>query len=145
MEIIILNDDDPQALHCMAIRRTVFVQEQHVPEERDRDGLDAISRHYLFMHDGVPVGTARSRLDAMKIKIERFALLPRARGLKLGAQAFRAVMEDCVNHYPALPIVIGAQAYLQGFYERLGFKIKGNLFKDAGIDHIEMTYTNHLT
>lgn len=144
MDTIILNFDDPRALQCVAIRRKVFIEEQHVPEEREQDGLDPICRHYLFLVDGRPVGTARSRLSEKKIKIERFAFLKETRGLNLGGPAFKAIVDDCIAFYPALVISIGAQAYLQAFYERLGFKAKGVIFQDAGIDHIEMVYTNHL-
>jgi predicted GNAT family N-acyltransferase len=136
METLILSFYDRDFQKCIAIRDKVFIEEQHVPLERERDDLDDICRHYLFSVNGKPLGTARSRIDSEKTKIERFAFLSEARGLGLGAPAFRFIVEDCI---------IGAQAYLHGFYERLGFAIKGDIFMDAGIEHIEMVYKNHLT
>jgi len=144
MQLQILTFEDPKVLQCVAIRRKVFIEEQHVPEDREQDGLDPIARHYLFTQDGKPIGAARSRLEGKQIKIERFAFLPEARGSGRGAEAFQAVIDDCLAFYPALPIKIGAQAYLRGFYERLGFKGIGEPFVDAGIDHVWMTYTAHM-
>lgn len=143
MDIKILNYEDPQARQCQQIRYTVFVKEQNVPEAREQDGLDPAARHYLFLHENKPIGTARSRLEGKKIKIERFAFLPEARGLGLGAQAFQAIIDDCLQSYPSCPIWIGAQAYLRAFYERLGFQAEGDLFQDAGIEHVMMVYTKN--
>lgn len=148
MNCLILKYEDPSYLYCQGIRRKVFIEEQNVPEAREQDGFDPECRHYLFEHENRPVGTGRSRLDAKggakMIKIERFAFLPEARGLKLGEPAFQFMLDDCRKAYPALPIVIGAQAYLKGFYERLGFMAEGEIFQDAGIDHFRMIYNNYL-
>jgi predicted GNAT family N-acyltransferase len=35
-------------------------------------------------------------------------------------------------------LVLHAQCSAEGFYRRLGFKAHGEIFQDAGIDHIEM-------
>ena len=46
------------ALH--AIREEVFVREQNVPAELERDALDAVCTHALARSlDGTPIGTAR--------------------------------------------------------------------------------------
>ena len=149
METRILKFDSLETLRCLAIRRKVFIDEQKVPETREQDGLDNEAMHYLFTVHGRPIGAARSRLEAQGadrwIKIERFAFLPEARGGGLGDKAFKAIMDDCVTRYPPFAIKIGAQAYLKKFYERLGFKAKGEIFQDAGIDHLWMVYTDHLT
>jgi predicted GNAT family N-acyltransferase len=36
-------------------------------------------------------------------------------------------------------VILHAQCSAEGFYRRLGFKAHGEVFQDAGIDHIEMT------
>ncbi|NBO42976.1 MAG: GNAT family N-acetyltransferase [Betaproteobacteria bacterium] len=35
--------------------------------------------------------------------------------------------------------ILHAQCSAEGFYRRLGFKAQGDVFQDAGIDHIEMS------
>ena len=44
---------------CLALRFEVFVDEQGVPVEEERDALDDSATHLLALKDGVPVGTAR--------------------------------------------------------------------------------------
>ena len=39
----------------------------------------------------------------------------------------------------AVEVILHAQCSAEGFYRRLGFKAHGDIFDDAGIDHIEMT------
>ncbi len=39
-------------------------------------------------------------------------------------------------------IVMHAQYYLKGYYYKFGFKIRGKVFMDAGIKHIEMYMKN---
>lgn len=139
---IIQNPMDKRLAECLAIRAAVFITEQHVPTERERDGFDDTAIHYLFYRDGKTVGTARSRFTPQETKIERFALLPEVRGLGLGHQAFESVIGHCRDQAPGKPIVISAQAYLQSFYERLGFKAEGAVFRDAGIPHVRMVLVN---
>jgi ElaA protein len=49
-------------------------------------------------------------------------------------QAIQKEMGSC-------PIAISAQAYLQRFYEELGFQPEGELYKEDGIPHIRMVLT----
>ena len=36
-------------------------------------------------------------------------------------------------------VILHAQCSAEGFYKRLGFTAHGDIFQDAGIDHIEMS------
>ena len=47
--------------HCHALRRTVFIEEQHVSEAEEMDGLDHEAIHLLATCDGTPVGTSPLR------------------------------------------------------------------------------------
>ena len=76
---------DREAIY--AIRRTVFIIEQAVPEEIEIDGLDPVARHVLAYLDGNPVGTGRITPDG---RIGRMAVLAecraqRGRILEVGA------------------------------------------------------------
>ena len=42
------------------------------------------------------------------------------------------------EHYGNVPIMIHAQAYAVGFYEKVGFRISSEQFLEDGIPHYEM-------
>ena len=70
---------------CMEIRRTVFIEEQNVPEVEeidDHDHLgDPVADHFLFLKNGIPVGTVRClKKGGGVLKVGRVAVLKEARG-----------------------------------------------------------------
>ena len=68
--------DAAEVLH--AIRETVFVREQDVPAELERDALDPQCAHVLARAlDGTPIGTGRLTPER---RIGRMAVLPEWRG-----------------------------------------------------------------
>jgi len=118
-----------------AVRRAVFVEEQHVPEELEWDDEDARSRHVVAVaSDGSPVGTGRLLRDG---HIGRMAVLKPWRGRGVGS----AMMESLVRlarqaGHDAL--VLHAQTHAAGFYGRHGFVAQGEEFMEAGIPHVLM-------
>ena len=120
---------------CLALRYTVFVEEQNVPVELERDALDATAIHLLATIDGVPMGTARIVLTEDTGKIGRVCVLKDARGTGLGAAMIKKTLE-VLKPMPGINrAALGAQLDALGFYERLGFVAYGDVFDDAGIDH----------
>jgi predicted GNAT family N-acyltransferase len=66
--------DDPGVAHD--IRRSVFVQEQEVPESVEFDDRDEDARHFVASVDSEPAGTARVRFpEPETAKVERVAVL----------------------------------------------------------------------
>ncbi|MGM0535591.1 MAG: GNAT family N-acetyltransferase [Pseudomonadota bacterium] len=116
------------------IRRVVFIEEQQVPQEEEWDGRDPECRHFLALHDTLPLGTARLLPDA---HIGRVAVLPQARGLGIGAALVRAAIEAARRDGHA-SVALAAQTHAQAFYEHLGFVAFGDEFLDAGIPHRNM-------
>lgn len=139
-EVAIVEVRTPAELEqAFAIRRAVFMEEQGVAEALEFDGLDDHARHLLAFQDGEAVGTLRVRwLDAgHTAKIERVAVLPGARGLKIGQallQAALALAASAGAHAASLH----AQTAVQGFYGKLGFVAFGPEFMEDGIAHIAM-------
>ncbi|MDQ1900804.1 GNAT family N-acetyltransferase [Paracoccus sp. WLY502] len=124
---------------CLALRRTVFIEEQRVPEDREIDGLDDGALHLLATQDGRPIGSARILLDGDTGKIGRVCVLPQARGTGLGAALIRAAL-DVLRVQPGITRAkLGAQTHALGFYEKLGFTAYGPVYDDAGIPHRDMT------
>jgi len=121
--------------NCLALRYTVFVEEQNVPVDLERDALDATAVHLLAKVDGVPMGTARVVLTDGTGKIGRVCVLKDARGTGLGAALIREALDVLRNTPGITRAALGAQLDALGFYERLGFTAYGDVFDDAGIDH----------
>ncbi|MEM8577644.1 MAG: GNAT family N-acetyltransferase [Pseudomonadota bacterium] len=121
---------------CLALRRTVFIEEQAVPEADEVDGLDPDALHILATA-GAPVGCARILMVGAVAKIGRVCVLPSHRGTGLGAGLIRACL-DIARAQGATRAVLGAQTHALGFYERLGFTAFGPVYDDAGIPHRDM-------
>ncbi len=132
MTLLIGPTDDIAA--CLELRRVVFMVEQDVSEEDERDGMDDKAHHILAQRDGRSVGCARILIDGNKGKIGRVCVLSDQRGTGLG----KALIEACLEHLTSLGAtraVLGAQTHALGFYDSLGFTAYGDEFDDAGIPH----------
>jgi predicted GNAT family N-acyltransferase len=113
----------------------VFVLEQRVPADLERDPLDPDCRHVLARDaTGRPIGTGRLTPDG---RIGRMAVLRERRGQGVGAALLEALLE--VARARGLPEVhLHAQQHARGFYARHGFEVEGSPFEEAGIPHIGM-------
>lgn len=124
---------------AFAIRRAVFVGEQGVSETLEIDGRDDEAQHLLALRDGDPVGTLRLRwVEGGRVaKIERVAVLPRARGVQVGRILIEAAVA-LARTARAEQALLHAQTVVQGFYARLGFVAFGPEFTEDGIPHVAM-------
>ncbi|MFC7226862.1 GNAT family N-acetyltransferase [Salinirubellus salinus] len=135
-------ETDAELNACIDLRRSVFVEEQDVPEDRELDGLDGEATH-LLAWDGYPVGTARIRDygaddDGRRVaKVERVAVEASRRGEGIG--------RDLMAHAEAFAtdegydrVRLDAQVPVVAFYERLGYTGTSEEFEDAGIPHRTM-------
>jgi len=123
---------------CLAIREAVFIQEQRVTPELERDGLDGACRHYLAKRAGTPVGTARVRRIGRAAKIQRVAVLATERGRGIGFALMQAILSDLETDRETDEAVLDSQLSAIGFYVALGFMAEGPEFMDAGIAHRHM-------
>ena len=118
-----------------AVREKVFVEEQQVPIEEEWDEADPVAVHLLAeLPDGTPIGTARVIPSG---QIGRMAVLPSWRSKGVGGALLSAILEVIRSgDYPA-PF-LNAQLQAVGFYQRFGFREIGEVFLDAGIEHLRM-------
>jgi ElaA protein len=128
-----------QLEQAWTIRLAVFVGEQGVSRAQEIDGRDEEARHFLALQSGEPVGTLRMRWvdDGRVAKIERVAVVPRARGANVG----RALVETALAAARAAgaeAASLHAQTGAQRFYARLGFIAAGPEFVEDGILHVAM-------
>lgn len=126
---------------CLALRRTVFIEEQGVSEADELDDLDQAATHLLATLDGRPVGCARLLTDGGTGKIGRVCVLAEARGTGLGAALIRAAIAHFAAGGQVDVVKLGAQTHALAFYEKLGFSAYGPIYDDAGIPHRDMALT----
>ncbi len=132
---IVENDQELEEAHF--IRREVFIVGQGVPESLEMDGHDAEALHCLCSIDGIPVGTGRVEfLDEGK-KMGRVAVLEQYRGRGIGRLIVRFLMKESGKRSEGR-IYANVQLEVVDFYEKLGFVCKGNIFSEAGIEHVRM-------
>jgi len=116
------------------IRRTVFIEEQNVPEALEWDEYDATATHFLVLDNNRVIATARLKPDG---QIGRMAVLAAYRKRGVGSRLLNYVLQVAAqqNHRQ---IFLHAQTTAIAFYEKHGFKTYGELFDDANIPHQSM-------
>jgi YbgC/YbaW family acyl-CoA thioester hydrolase len=125
-----------------SLRTEVFVEEQGVSQALEWDEDDARSVHAVLRNRmGLPVATGRL-LPAVEgvSKIGRMAVKRQLRGLKLGDHVLTGLL-DAARQRGDREVVLHAQCTAENFYQRQGFIRRGNVFQEAGMDHVEMTIT----
>jgi|TARA_B100001094_G_scaffold236553_1_gene231637 predicted GNAT family N-acyltransferase len=118
------------------IRRTVFIEEQNVPESLEIENED-VSFHVLALYENFPVGTGRWRETSKGYKLERFAVLQEFRNKGIGRDIVKFVLDQIP---PEEMIFLHAQESVIKFYKDLGFTIIGSTFIEADIVHAKMIY-----
>nr|WP_295378217.1 GNAT family N-acetyltransferase [Pseudoxanthomonas sp.] len=119
----------------LQVRETVFVQEQHVPLEEERDALDPLCHHVLARDDaGHPIGTGRLTPEH---RVGRMAVLREWRGRGVG-DALLAALLDQARRQRWSELTLNAQVSAENFYARHGFVPYGPRFHEAGIEHQAM-------
>jgi len=120
------------------IRYAVFVEEQKVPEDLEYDAFESTSRLYLVFVGDTAVATCRRRYTPKGIKLERFAVLPAFRGKGFGDFMVQEVLKEVLPE--GRMVYLHAQEQVTGFYTKLGFRVYGKEFEEAGIRHFLMNY-----
>jgi predicted GNAT family N-acyltransferase len=124
---------------AQSVRHAVFVEEQCIPAELERDAADAGCIHVVaFDADGQPVGTGRllPQPDGV-LKLGRLAVLQAWRGRGVGQALLQALLA-AARAQGAREVMLHAQQSAASFYLPEGFEVRGEAFIEAGIPHIEM-------
>ena len=133
----IICDYESYTKDICAIRYKVFVGEQKVPEELEIDGFDDQAKHVLAYLDNQAIGTGRILSDG---HIGRVAVLKDYRGLGIG----KLIMKDLIKWAQNMnleKVWLSSQWHAHSFYLDLGFVCVGEIYIEAGIDHIKMYRT----
>lgn len=123
---------------CMDIRRRVFIEEQKVSEAEEIDGLDEAARHFAVASAEEIIATCRVRFLGSAVKIERVAVLKDYRSRGIGGILMKYILQELGKTGDIQLFKLSSQAQAVPFYERLGFKRRGDEYMDAGIPHYDM-------
>jgi ElaA protein len=132
-----------EVLAFSKLRTDVFFLEQHITEEEiDRFDFDHHTRHIWCVEDDRVIGYVRVvRNDepatedlGVTTSIGRLVVDAHYRGAGIA----RGLMTRAIDHVDPAPVVLHAQTYIQDFYASLGFEPFGDVFDEAGIDHVRM-------
>jgi predicted GNAT family N-acyltransferase len=119
------------------VRFAVFVDEQRIAADLEMDDRDAHCEHVLARDErGEPVGTGRIDVAAGG-KIGRVAVLASARGRGVGTALMRE-LHEMARARGLAAVWCHAQLSAASFYTGLGYRAVGEVFEEAGIDHVRM-------
>jgi len=124
----------------MQLRSEVFVVEQNCVYQ-DADGKDLPSFHVMGWEGTDLVAYTRllpAGISFTEVSIGRVVTSPRYRKHGFG----KLLMQTSITQYYQLfgqqAIRIGAQLYLQAFYESFGFVVCSEMYLEDDIPHVEM-------
>ncbi|AJO81151.1 GNAT family N-acetyltransferase [Pseudomonas sp. MRSN 12121] len=131
-----------QLYAILQLRTEVFVVEQKCAyQEVDGQDLEGDTCHLMAWDDDRLLAYLRL-LDPTSqggdVVIGRVVIAPSARGRGLGHELMEHALQQAQKHWPQTPIYLSAQAHLQGYYGRYGFKVVGEEYLEDDIPHIGM-------
>jgi len=139
MQVRVVAADTPE-LHAraFALRHAVFVVEQRVPVEIERDEQDELAYHVVALVGDRCVGTGRLVAQAGGVgRVGRMAVDAKFRRRGVGDRLLEA-LEVRAREDGFTEIELHAQCAVEPFYEKHGYAREGEVFEEAGIDHVVM-------
>jgi ElaA protein len=128
----------------LALRTAVFVVEQNCAY-LELDGKDKLAIHVLgFDSNQELIATARilpQGISYSEVSIGRVTLAQEARGIGLGHELMKEIMNNIHFMYGTVPIRISAQKHLESFYATHQFVSTGKNYLEDDIPHVEMLYS----
>jgi predicted GNAT family N-acyltransferase len=122
---------------ALQLRYDVFCLEQGVPEHEELDGRDHDGIHLVAVSGRELLATCRVLMIGGTAQFSRLAVRRTARRRGI-ATALLEMADQEARAAGGRRIVLHAQTYAQELYERAGYKPRGRVFTEAGIEHIAM-------
>ena len=122
---------------ALTLRHDVFCVEQGVPEHEELDGRDHEGVHLVAVENGDLLGTCRVLMVGRTAQFSRLAVRASARRRGI-ATALLEAAESETRAAGGRRLVLHAQTYALSLYEAAGYRTRGSVFREAGIDHIAM-------
>lgn len=136
--IVKIVNNQQQLEDAFSVRKTVFIQEQHVPEVEEIDQYDDSSVHFVLYDEAqIPIGAGRLRTINEIGKVERICVLKEKRKSGAGKIIMDAIEEHARKQGISI-VKLNAQTHAIPFYRKLKYEIISDEFFDAGIPHRTM-------
>jgi predicted GNAT family N-acyltransferase len=126
-----------EKLKVFVVRGIVFCGEQQVPYSIEWDEHESSALHVLGQVGGEPVAAGRIRFLDGYAKMERIAVRAEYRGRGYG-HGLTDFMIQTAKEKGFSKFRMYAQVHLKDFYAEHGFESQGDIFVEAGIDHVLM-------
>lgn len=126
----------------LRLRSRVFVIEQQCIY-LDQDERDLGAFHLMGYREESLAAYARLFAPGdyfEEAAIGRIVIAPEFRGSGLGKVLVRKSLDIAGRLYGDAPVRIGAQRYLEQFYNDFGFRVVGETYLEDGIPHVEMVF-----
>lgn len=137
----LFNELSPDELYAiLRLRNEVFIVEQNCVFQ-DADNKDQSSYHVMGWNEKELVAYSRlvpAGISYSEPSIGRVVTSPSVRSLGLGKELMKRSIYLLHSTWGKLNIRIGAQLYLEKFYNSLGFQRTSDIYMEDGIEHIEM-------
>lgn len=124
------------------LRQQVFIVEQYCPY-LDADGKDLKAHHLIGSNEKgellayarlLPVGVSHKE----RTSLGRIVSAEKARGTGIGRELVTQCIQWAEKLYGKTTIQIGAQCYLEKFYNKFKFQKISDVYLEDGIPHIDM-------
>jgi predicted GNAT family N-acyltransferase len=123
---------------ALELRHAVFCVEQGVPEHEELDGRDREGVHLVAVsEDGQVLATCRLLMIGATAQFSRLAVRADARRRGIAA-ALLDLADAETKSLGGRRLVLHAQTYARELYEQAGYRPRGRVFWEAGIEHIAM-------
>jgi predicted GNAT family N-acyltransferase len=135
--IFAVDASSPFMSAVFSLRHEVFVREQAVPPELERDEFDATAIHLVALRGDQVIGTLRIVVKGCEARIGRMAVRAPDRNAGIGSRLMDHAGE-VARTMGVAALVLHAQLGARSFYARLGYCEAGDMFEEAGIPHVIM-------
>ena len=123
---------------ALALRRLVFVDEQGIEAAEEFDSLDDEAVHLVALSGGVVIGTFRLlEAGGGRLRLGRMVVAAGQRRRGVAAAMLRAA-ETHARAHGAETITLNAQTYACPLYRAAGYRVVGDTFMEAGLEHVKM-------
>ncbi|MBN1362242.1 MAG: GNAT family N-acetyltransferase [Sedimentisphaerales bacterium] len=119
------------------VRGIVFMGEQQISYHEEMDAHEHAAIHLLGELDGEPIAAGRIRVTGTCAKLERLAVREPFRGRGYGDELVRFAL-DVARERGFRTFRLNAQITVRDFYARHGFRVCGENFLEASIEHCPM-------
>jgi predicted GNAT family N-acyltransferase len=136
--VVKLAESESERLQALGVRLRVFVEEQQIPLEEERDEFDERALHAIAFDRTGAIGTGRVVLQDDGIaRIGRMAVDPAFRCRGVGGRIL-SLLEAEARGRGSRQARLHAQQHVEDFYVKRGYGRRGDVFLEVDIPHVEM-------